>query len=913
MCRIERTVHRSECVGERSTQHAAADPVVCGWRPREGRWVLGGLLVIVMLATSPPTMAGDPVAAFLERHGLTEVLATHLEQRLERADDDERETLVLRLADLYAELLDAETDSVKRTMIERRSRQLLDLAPDDRADELRLALARNTYRSAERAAENHRLRLADAESVDRAESQFAEIVPELRDLSQHLDRRVSTLERRLTRAGRSEADAIEDRLTRLRRTLMQSRYMHAWSLYYQAFLSNDAQEAERRARHAQRIFADLLMTESAHPRPEEVSVDLRSIEPLARSIVGMALCHSMTSSWATAENWIDLLTHENAAPQVKPLVEGWRVLILLEHEMYQQAEATLRRVMETNESIPISWLRLAAVSAMEADEWHAEAHELARFALTQLAARDELQQVFDLAERYGTDALGDGGFAMRYIEGLVAYRQARQRHDEDAPASKPELRDEYEQARAFFDRALQEDDAADYPEAADSARLLVAWSLFYADDLPGAAEQFELASELADGELAEEALWMAIVVLDRLLAREEDTELRRRHRVLSDRFLSAYPDSPHAPTLRVNRSMQADRLTQRELEQLLAVSPRHEAYFPARRRAIHALYRDFRRADDADRRDQAYRFLSVALPLIDQPETFGAADDPQRLERQVTVIRQVLEVSLHQDVQRAEGARAAIVAYEALSADHEDAVPHVDEIRFRRVQLALLEGDRAEAERVADALWMEDHRSRFAKLAERAMFMHARRWWQSTTADASDYEAALNTVIQHGGRVLREFEDEPDPLAAPGAVDVARSVAEASIISWQRTGDVERGRVALFLSRRLLEHQPNHRDLLHDVALLADAFGRQRESLNAWRRLVAGSERGSKSWLEARYHQIRLLAELDPARASRLMRQHLQLYPDGGDEPWGEKFQSLAEELQIVSDQPMNEDEDERE
>lgn len=858
--------------------------------------VLVTLSMIVALTASPAATAGDPIAAFLERHELTDVLARHLEERIERADEDERETLILRLADIYTKLLDEEADPARRLALEQRSRRLLELAPRDSADELRLVLLRNTYRAAERIAENHRLRLAEPAEVEKARRQFAEIIPELLALTEQLDRTVTLLERRVSRAGRTEGAALDDRLTKQRRTLMQSRYVHGWSLYYKAYLSNRDDEAERHARQAQRIFADLLMTESSHPRPEEVSVDLRSIEPLARSIVGMALCQSITSSWGTAIDWIDLLTHENAAPEVKHLLDGWRVLIYLEHGQFRAAYQVLTDAVERGESIPISWLRLAAVGALESGSPLAEAGALARFTMTQLASRGELQQVLDLAERYGTFALGDTGFAMRYIEGLVSYRQARERHDHDAPTTDAELLTLYRAARQSFELALLERDVAEYPDAADSIHMLIAWSSFYANDLLGAADRFQSIAESQQGERAEQALWMAIVALDRLLAREENVTLRRRHTELTERFLDDHAGSHHAPTLLVNRSMREEELSDEVIERLLSIAPGHEARNPARRRALHALYRDFRRSGDRSRGDRAYRYLSVAVPMLDELQAFGSEDDPQRTSRLVLAIRQTLEVALHADVGQARDARAAIDAFDAIDQDHDAVRQYADELRFRRVQLALLEGDREEAERMADELWDDDYRSRTAQLSSRAMFHYAERLWQAAAVDSREHDEATNLIIRFGGRVLREFEDDDDPLAGAGAAGVARTVADASMADWLRTGDEERGRIALFLTRHLLERQPNHRTLLRNFAILSGVFDQPNESLDAWRRLVAGSEHGSEAWFEARYHQIRLLAEINPARAARLIQQHRQFYPDYGPEPWGEKLRMLVDE-----------------
>ena len=53
------------------------------------------------------------------------------------------------------------------------------------------------------------------------------------------------------------------------------------------------------------------------------------------------------------------------------------------------------------------------------------------------------------------------------------------------------------------------------------------------------------------------------------------------------------------------------------------------------------------------------------------------------------------------------------------------------------------------------------------------------------------------------------------------------------------------------------------------------------------------AEPGSGAWYEARYHQIALLADIDPARARIVMDQHRTLNPDYGPEPWASRLAAL--------------------
>ena len=78
------------------------------------------------------------------------------------------------------------------------------------------------------------------------------------------------------------------------------------------------------------------------------------------------------------------------------------------------------------------------------------------------AARQELQQIYNLASRYGVDALGTPGFTLEYVRGLLAYREAREAHGGDRPVVQNEQLALYGAAlSALKDALLQSDDTSD--------------------------------------------------------------------------------------------------------------------------------------------------------------------------------------------------------------------------------------------------------------------------------------------------------------------------------------------------------------------------------------------------------------------------------------------------------------------
>lgn len=837
----------------------------------------------------------DAVADYLERHGLTRLLAVHLEQRLGHLTGDHRGAMLERLAKLYADLLEEEVDAAKRSDLEQRSRRILEQAPQSGSEELRLALLRASYRTAERIAESHRLRMATADELETARRVLADITPQLGALRQRVRENLDAVERRRSRAFGSESASINEGADRVRNLLSQCTFVNAWALYYQAWLTNQREAALA----AEPLFAELLMTESSHPNPGEVSEDLRGNEAVARSILGMALCKSLTASNATAVAWVELLQHAGTFAPLRKEAAAWRAAIELEHGEFQRVMETLEQHRLDGFEIPPAWLRLAAVYSLEAEGTRG-ANALAQLALTELATQGELPQVLDLATRYGTRALGQSGFPFRYVEGVIAYQQARQAHGSDEPTAVPEIAAQYQKAVELLARALDEGDVGKHAAAASACRRLRAWCLYFQRRFMDAQLAFDEAAHQSSGTDAADAAWMAIVSLDKLMESEASAEAQARLAELSDRFVRMHGDDSRAATLRLKRTINSGEISPSIVAELLAIGPDTPVYDSAQRRAADVLYQLFRQAAPEDRSNLAMQFLSVSLPQVTDRGAISAGADNQWL---VTRCRQVLEVALAEGIERSSPARAALDMVEVLDREYAvDLAAHRDEFDCRRAQERLLADDLQSASTLADGLWQRSPNSIWARLAVRAVFKHAHRVWKNPATDRQAKDTAVELVVRHGGRVLHEFKDDPDALNQTGAIGYHSAVAEASMEVWEQTGDQERGRAARFLFERLLSARPGNAVFLRSAAILNERLGDSARALECWRRLVAGATAGSLSWYEAKFHLIQMLAKVDPQRAREVMDQHKLLNPEFGPEPWGAMLKGLDEQIPMLQD-----------
>ena len=849
------------------------------------------LLIVSVALLLPGNARGDEVAAYLQRHGLRQLLAVHLEQQLDDLAGPERQELILRLVGIYAQLLESTDDPAARVHLEQRSRRLLSAAAPDTGQELRLALLRGAYRAAEQIAEDHRLRQSSNEEIAQAKETLSEIIPQLYQLRGRIEERVQLADRRLARASGSAADMLAEQAQRLQRLLAQCTFLNAWALYYQSWLHDRPDNA----RVAEDLFAQLVEAESPRPQPQEISVDLRSSEAVARSILGMALCKSLTASSATAIKWIELLEHDRAYAPLRERVGAWKIAVYLEHGEYRSARAILADESQAARPPPLAWLRLAAVHALEAKPQSRPAAELARFAVTALAARGELQQVLDLAERYGVGAMGDSGFAIRYVKGVQHYDHARAAHGHDRPAPADEqLVSLYQQAIHEFEAALAEADADRYPEAAASCRWLIGWCHYFGSHFLAARDSFQLAAVRLGPDDAPEALWMAVVSLDKVVQADGNETLSRELSDLIDRVLALYPSGRHAPKLILKRAGLAREPTHAVVEDLLTIPPHSEVYDAAQRRAAQVLYQLFRNASAEQRLAYGNEYLAVAVPLVGSAAQRLDPIDDTTVGQYVARCRRVLEIALTDGIERSIEAGNVLAALDELQSEGRvDLSPYEDELDYRRVQERLLGEDSASADTIAQELWARDQASVWSRLAERSLFHYGLQRFRARQRDLYVDRADLDLVVRHGRRILGEFAENPEALQRRDVVAYHAAVADALMLIWERSGDPDHARAALELYETLLKARPTEAGFLRAAALLSAKQGKLDRALECWRTLVAGSAVGTQRWFEAKFHLISLLADTDPARARAVMDQHKQLTPTYGPEPWGSRLRAL--------------------
>ncbi len=873
------------------------------------------------------------IEAYLDRPGLRPLLAEHLAARLKAASPEERALIGERLGKLYVEFIGAAKKPADRQMWEEKARDLLRVVPEVKSYALRLDLTRTSYVKAEEAAERWRLRLGTDEDKADAERTLRTLKSQFEAIGTEVNHRLETLER-AEESGRAP-DKISDEIGEARRLRSIAYYYAGWSSYYLALLSG----SDSPAIESLKSFGWVLGAGQGRSATlERLPKNLLKYDHVSRAAIGCALASALRRDGDTEGlRWLDAVEGEAAVPaEIKSQLLTRRITILGAARRWADLEARVRYARNADRDgkgpavTPLETLaaRLLAVVCFEADRKTTGEviEQLGQIAMSDLVARGEVGHVLDLAQRYGTGPLGDVGFIVHYVRGMQAYERAVKAHKDsganvDEPTREAALMNQYRQAAALLDSAPQQDDAPRFPGERGRAIVAAGRALFKAGDFVPAAERFAQAATLIPEKPgAEEALWLAIISLDRVAAESTPPPpvVAGRLEELTTLFLRTYPQTERAASLLVRRAAQGGVDDEQAASILLGVDSKSPVYLSARRQAARILYRMFRGSNDSSRGFAAARFVKIAEELlsVDKKIALESArtEATEATERLVLLTRQVLDALLTSatpDVQRAEAVLDMLRS--AVTFNNFDTAGVDSELRFRRLQILVAREDNAGAEALADELRAAG--GRFADAADRLLYQRAVARWKKAAQDPAAVAggaprdpaaqlAAAASVVKLGTRVLDRMGSGPGALQDNAVLTVYRQVAQAASEIWAATKDVASRDLAIKLDKAVINAAPGNIDSLHRLAGLAEDAGDPGLALECWRTLASGHKPNTPEWFAAKYNLARLLAEQDAPKALDVLSQVQVLYPEFGAEPWRSKLKALFEKLKAGGGSP---------
>ncbi len=860
-----------------------------------------------------PATPTEVLEAYLSELQLREPLAAHLRQRLKDTSGEARLDVAERLGRLYARMLSEATTREARERLESLSKELLKSVPEASSFDLRINLAKAAYLPAEEVIERGRLRLSTPAELDEAQRVVRNLEPLFADMASKLDAAVKRLERQETTARDEDIEGIRLELIDSRRLRSLARYYAGWTAYYLALESRTPRLAE----DALREFGAILNAVPGKPASiDRLPANMLRFEHVARAALGCALASSLTGSHVEASRWLDQLDRAENLPQsVRAQLFTRRIIIGAAANQWADVDLAVKRQRRDEQGgekrLTIAEARLLAIAALDASRsstlregLRTTAEGLAQIALADLIAQGEIGHVLDLVGQFGTAPIGNDGFIVAYVRGVQAYENARAAHvnsvtsatsataattSAEDPTTDPAIINMYREAADLLAAAVANPDATKFDAERGRAAMRRGLALFYAGSMDEASRAFQEAASApaAASKLREDALWYAVVSLDRAVEAGQVSLAPRRDQV-AELFLRDFPASENAARLLLRRTNAQGASDAQAIEILLKLPPDSPLHAAAQRQAARLLYQAFRRAGPRDQPFAATRFAEVGERVMrdDFARSMASSDEPARQAASAVVVRvrQLADALLSMETPDLPRVEKALEILDLVTAQHPiDTREFAAEIEFRKLQMDLARGDEASVLRRLDTLRGEG--GPFSIAADRLLYRTALRAWRTNTADAT----RARGVIRHGVRVLAEVGNAADPAS----VAVRDAVADAAITLWRSEQDTSMRDLARRLDEEQLSLGQRTAPSLRRLAEVREQSNENAAALDAWLELLLGLQRGTEPWFEARHESIRLLATSDPAGAQAAMAQFKVYYPDYGPPPWNEKFRLL--------------------
>jgi len=785
--------------------------------------------------------------------GCETLLSIHLENLLDEGDAKTRVQAARELANVYAVLLARSSDNEDVSLLAR-ANSLLDKMPEAGTTELRLQLLRAAYLSAEQMIERYRLRYTDKTHATLAAEQLEVIAAKLE--------RILLALRKKSEKSNNKDSSITDKIG-LASSLL------GWSYYYIAFQTGSIEYAHK----AELIFAKILQGEKAIT--ESVALDLKRHEQGARAILGIALVKELLQYPHSPDPWFEEIETSDAHLVVRRSASMWRFFCDIEQERWEEAQKNLTKVKHADRSL---LLRLAIVHALEHSTDEA-ALQLATISLGELIDTGQLGMVREIVEEFGIAALPSNGFIVHFIQADIAFRSARKMMQSDEPTQDTAVKRIFLNVISSLQQAISAPDAERFPALIDDSHIVLGFSHYYLGSYNKAIESF---LEGSSGDKAETATWMVLISLELLESLSAEQQTLQSEMI--SLYLATWPNTKRATQLMLYQA--GNNNDSVSFETLLSILPSDPRFEESQRKASRLLYEAWLDASPEELKQIGNQYVNVAVALIhaDRKEL----TDKTAMNRALVRSLRVLEVSLHQSIRReVAGAQALAIIGSLRERGLVDTSPYELEIAYRTLLLAMFDNNPTEVDAQMEHLLEFDTTSPWTDLGARVLWNY---WNEREVTSSLALQYAVEQHLLHG------LSDSDFSNAT--YFQIAFAFAKCGFEIFTTEGNMQCGEESLSAIRRLVHSHPRVKSVLKLAAIIETALGDSQKALLHWKRIATSSDVDSLDWLEAKYSMTLILSTTDKEVALQILNQHVALYPEYGQEPFGSLLRSLHAELE---------------
>ena len=853
-------------------------------------FVLIALVFPAVVCSSPDD---EQVARFLKSNQMFSLLEVQIEDRISRANADERAELTQELSALYLEQLRAaEKGTPYYNLLLNRARSLVARMGSTQMFELRIELLVYQYLEVEPDVQLNRLELLDLSEKAHAVSTMKSLESALSNLTKQLDPLVAKMERAQSNERSAYRDKIE--LPRLRRFRSLAHYYHAWVGYSLASL-----QGQHVPNDVFVSFGWLLGAKGEMPQYSLLNKSTLEFEHVARSAIGLALAYAQSDDQSLARSWAKSVVYsEHVSKPVQDAAMSRFIQILAIGKDWTDLDRLIQKNDAENDSQPndaqaesslsVSDARFLALRSLEAMQSGAnpgqggqtDAKSVAKHAIGALVSHGEVGHVLELYRRFDSLPILLNSFITIYAQALADLNDAE--HAGDTAL--------YSSVALRFARALESKDASQFPAEQDDCAIKLAYCELRAQRASEAVAVCEKLIERTESDTTiEEARWLRIAALATLAPRSSKDQSNLTAAVRQ--YIVAYPSTPKSAKLILRHAMQGAVDQRVAIETLESIPESDPIALPARRALIGLFYEHSKSIGYTDGAEleqivELVRWVYTnELPLDPESKAYATQMGTTRIGLDI-IFRLpdpdiALAIELVQYGQSLMRAQSTLQVYQS-------------EFMYRAVQITLIEQDITQAIKISQELRAIDSQ-RATDAQALVLYQLMRAWHEKPSRSLAKF------IVDIGPDVLAaQSPSAPDPLSNRVS-QIAETVAQASKMQWVYKKDQALQDLAMRLTKLVLDRgRPSEAGLIF-ATQLADEMGNQRVELQAWLMLLASYESDTEQWYHARYESLGLLFVLDPPRATAVYRQFQALHPTGSPEPWASKFQAFDSQVNATT------------
>ena len=665
---------------------------------------------------------------------------------------------------------------------------------------------------------------------------------------------------------------------------IQVSYLHAWTQYYWAVSTgNEAvvsgQTAKSLLQESGKKFRDLLNV-ADNQNLKNVDPEWLGLESIwnVRCLIGLGMVSQALGEQETASVCTQKILAFAGRQQVREEALQWRF-----HSFYFPGELALavsfaEQMFANKIDSPVVWNSITLAGRMWIDPEDESAKRLTMIGLAGLARSNRMKSVEQLIRDYKIQLTSDS-FYSSWIAASVVVAQYKETGNVELLM----------QADQLIDKALEYSQRIDDTESIANARWLSAWINYQTEEFSDAASGFRMVAETyryKRPELASQALWMQIQMLERLS--EQDQRYQMELVTATSELRRWFPESRYVKLVDFERKRRQISLLKpaEAIARLETIEPLDPNFETAQFEIVRALFRQWEENRASRSEFTSVEQASETDELESSVKSYLERFPEAKSENRVSLVLQMVSVFNELGNRNDKSAQWLAQVETETQTQIPDSV--ANEFHLQSMRLADQQGDRESASKHAQTLIDSDSSWPYKS----AGLVYLIRGLEGRLLEASQISR---------GEILRELYSSyiglTEALINQGAVaGESGNLTTATFRIGELALEIGNYQVAYEKFEELENFYPDDAQVLLGLARSGQFLGKE-SAIENWRMLAKGTPVGTPNWVEAKFYVASQLAQSDPGTAEKICRQTVQMAPEMTPD-WQKKFTQLAAQFE---------------